>query len=489
MNRGLLVLFIAVTGFLYFSLNSKLLLVEVPREKLSSIINSEYQEVRPLISPDGKTLYFSRRHHPENTGGVRDFQDIWVAHYQNGEWSVPVRISETLNNKKTNTLCSITSDGSYALLLDSYKRVKSPLAQAYNSPAGWGAPGDLLIKDFTNQSTYYDFYYQEQTQVLISAIDDGRGYGEQDLHVSFRLEDGSYSKPQNLGNAVNSSKSDFAPFLAADGKTLYFASFGHHGLGGSDFYVSYRLDDSWKKWTEPKNLGNGINSIHDENYLSITGDFSYIYFESYPNGAENKDIYRAILPQQFRPDNLAPAENTKTVITDATQQEVSEHGPEVPESATKNPSKKAGDAGSNEPSTINNLPAREYFQDGQVMSKILQNSYFPFDSYQLSAQAHSRLKAVASILQKNPDLEVLLEGHSDSLGKDEVNLKISYLRAQAAAHYLIDQGIPISRLQVKANGDLHPLASNDDEKEGRELNRRVEVILISSTTSMRVTIY
>jgi len=480
MNRGVLVLFIAVAGILYLSLRSNLLQNEVTREKLSSIINSGYQEVRPLISPDGNTLYFSRRNHPDNTGGAKDYQDIWVSNHQNGEWSVPVKMSEPLNNHKTNTLCWISGDGSYALLLDSYKRVKSPLAQAYDSPGGWGAPGDLLIRDFINQSSYYDFYYQEQMQVLLSAIDDGTGHGEQDLHISFILEDGSYTKPRNLGTTINSSKSDFAPFLAADGKTLYFASFGHDGLGGSDFYVSYRLDHSWNKWTEPKNLGQGINSDQDENYLSITADFRYVYFESYPTGADDKDIYRALLPPQFHPENLAPVENTKIVIADATYDPDQLTVPE-PDNPAATPE--------NGQLAPNNLATRQYFMDGQVMSKILRNSYFPFNGYQLTSDGFSRLQEIAKILQNNPNVKAQVEGHADSRGTDEVNLRISYLRAQTAAHYLIDQGIPGSRLQVSGNGDQHPLASNDDEIEGRELNRRVEIILISSATSMRVTIY
>lgn len=485
-------LFIAVAGVLYLSLKSKLLHDEVPREKLSSAINSQYQEVRPLISPDGNTLYFSRRNHPDNTGGANDYQDIWVSTYLNGEWSSPERMNEPLNNKKTNTLCSITSDGRYALLLDSYKRVKSPLAQAYDSPGGWGAPDDLIIQDFVNKSSYYDFYYQEQLEVLISAIDNGRGYGEQDLHISFKLGDGSYSRPQNLGKAINSSKSDFAPFLAADGKTLYFASFGHPGMGGSDFYVSYRLDDSWEKWTEPKNLGSGINSEHDENYLSITADFKYIYFESYPTGSDNKDIYRAILPGQFHPENLAPSQNTNIVIADASDPESGISSTSVQEGTTSEVRpKRAANASPVKSGTADtqSLATREYLQDGQIVSKILRNSYFPFGSYQLTANGFSRLNEIAKILQNNPGMQAQVDGHADSWGTDDVNLRISYLRAQAAAHYLIDQGIPGSRLMVAGNGDQHPLASNDDEEEGRELNRRVEVTLIGSTTALKFTIY
>jgi len=481
MKRGILTLSIAVAGTLYLSLQSNNYDVTL-REKLSPIINSEYQEVRPLITADGMTLYFSRRYHPENQGGSRDVQDIWVSHVIDGVWSPPQNLGAPINNKKANTLCSITADGSYIMLLDGYKRVKTPLAQAYGSPAGWGAPRDVSILDFTNLSSYYDFYYDEQSRALLMAIDDGRGSGKQDLHVSFQQKDGSYSRPRNLGQTVNSSKADFAPFLAADGKTLYFASFGHEGLGGSDLYVTQRLDDSWKRWSEPKNLGPGINSEQDENYLSVTGDFSYIYFESYPEGSKEKDIYRAPLPRQFHPQNIVPKEEVSTselVVTNLEPKPVKLAQHSTPQTDQVDLSTKRTE-GKPEAPYFGNLATWQYFQDGQVKSKILNNAYFSTNSYQLSPEYISKLKEISNILLSNPAMEVQLEGHADSRGSNKTNLRISYLRAQATAHFLIDQGILGHRLQVIGNGEEEPLASNDDEKEGRELNRRVEITIINS---------
>ena len=502
-------LFIAAIGILYLSLKSNLLEDDVPREKLSATINSDFQEVRPLISPDGKTLYFSRRHHPQNTGGSKDYQDIWVTSFEDGQWTTPTKLDEPLNNKKANTLCFMSGDGSYALLFDSYKRVKTPLVQAYDSPAGWGAPGEVEIKDFVNRSSYYDFYFEENSEVLLSAIDDGDGLGKQDLHVSFKQDDGSYSKPKNLGDVINTAMDDFAPFLAADGKTLYFASFGHDGFGGSDFYVSYRLDESWKRWTEPKNLGAGINTEDDENYLSITADFRYVYFESYPTGAEEKDIYRAILPRQFHPENLAPAPPSTDVIATAKQapKQNTEESPVAVRGTSKEEKQAAIKRAVSQPPLPNapyasadnvqqrthqlapgNLNTRQSLADGLVRSKVLRNSYFSFGSYQLSNDNQRLLAEISEMLKANPALEAQLEGHADSWGTDDVNLRISYLRAQAAAHYLIDRGISGNRLQVTGSGSQVPLASNDDEKEGRELNRRVEVTLVGPASVYRFTL-
>ena len=502
-------LLIAVGGILYLSLKSRLLEDDVPREKLSSIINTDFQEVRPIISADGTRLYFSRRNHPENTGGSKDFQDIWFSDYKNGAWSTPLKLPEPINNKKTNTLCSITNDGSYALLLDSYKRVKTPLAQIRDSPAGWSAPDELVIRDFINLSSYYDFCYNQQLEVIISAIDDGHGSGEQDLHVSFKQKDGTYSKPKNLGKVINSRKSDFAPFLATDGKTLYFSSFGHEGFGGSDFYVCYRLDDSWLKWTTPKNLGQGINSANNENFLSVSSDFSYVYFESYPEGAEDKDIYRAPLPRQFHPENLKLKDSPSAPIAVSNVPESSSlksYDPVIKsETATTRPSStlpppnnstKTSSVASAKPVVkskgelyqelnglkreFGDLVAMQYISDGQAQLRILNNGYFDYNSYDLTPECKDKLNQISKLLLANAALEVQLEGHTDNWGTDMANQRLSYLRAQAAGHYLIDQGVSSSQVTVLSAGEDNPLASNDDEREGRELNRRVEITLTTT---------
>ena len=470
MKKWTLPLLIVVASTLYLTLLSNKSVDRGSREKLSSTINSDFQEVRPLISADGSTLYFSRRHHPDNTGGINDFQDIWVTQLKNDQWSEPTPLPKPFNNKKANTLCSMTADGSYAVLLDSYRRVKTTVAQVRNSPSGWGAPDELQIEDFTNLSSYYDFFYSELSDVLLMAVDNGLGQGGQDLHVSFKLADGTYSSPMNLGAAINTKKSDFAPFLAADGKTLYFASYGHEGMGGSDYFVSYRLDDSWKNWTTPKNLGSEINSKDDENYLSVTADFTHVYFESYPKGASDKDIYRAVLPMDCRPESLKPSSQEQLL---ASKESMSSANQVRPGRSSKDIT--SGDS----KITFDKLATKQHLEDGKINARILENNYFAYNSYQLSDASIKKLSEIAQLMNNNAAVEAKLLGHSDSWGTYNSNLRISYLRAQAVAHYLIDQGVPGNRLLVLAQGDQFPLASNDDEKEGRELNRRVEITLIS----------
>ena len=97
-------------------------------------------------------------------------------------------------------------------------------------------------------------------KTLIHAIEMNDSKGDQDLYVSFRKVDGSWSRPKNLGSTINTIKAENSPFLASDGVTLYFSTNGRPGYGKNDIFMSRRLDDSWVNWSEPENLGPSINT-------------------------------------------------------------------------------------------------------------------------------------------------------------------------------------------------------------------------------------
>lgn len=275
---------------------------------LNRDINTIYAEVRPLIAPSGDVLFFSRRNFPGNVYGEADRQDIWVSVRQdNGLWGTPVNLGSKINSRKADAICSVSPDGTEII---SFNEQLDPAHILYRSKLtkdGWSDPTSIEIEDFYNFDPYVDFYYSFSSKVLLMAVSRNDSRGGQDLYVSFPAGKDKWSKPQSLGGIVNSDKSDFAPFLAADGKTLYFASYGHEGFGGCDIFVTTRLDDTWKNWSEPKNLGEGINSPREESYFSISGDYKYIYFESYDATKQVRDIFRADLPQEAKPIMLSLA--------------------------------------------------------------------------------------------------------------------------------------------------------------------------------------
>ena len=134
----------------------------------------------------------------------------------------------------------------------------------------WGKPEELKINGFVNYSNYLSVNVSRKNKVMFLALDDSNTIGKRDLFVSFYNDSTkTWSKPENLGLPINSISEESSPYLDGDGKTLFFASAGHPGYGGYDLYVTYRLDDTWKKWSEPQNLGPIINTPADELNINI----------------------------------------------------------------------------------------------------------------------------------------------------------------------------------------------------------------------------
>lgn len=270
---------------------------------LSPPVNTVHEEVRPFISANGSELFFCRRDHPQNIQGQRGTQEIWMTSLQgDGAWSAPQNLGKVVNSNIGNAICSVSPDGKEIMFVHAEMDLTRPIMKSVRKDNGWSTPQPVIIEDFYNKDQYVDFYHSYENSVLLMAVTRKDTRGEQDLYVSFPAGQDKWSKPVNLGPVVNSAESDFAPFLAADGRTLYFASYGHNGLGGCDIYRTVRLDDTWRRWSKPENLGEGINSPREESYFSITGDYKHIYFESYDLKHKVRDIFRADLPEAFKPD-------------------------------------------------------------------------------------------------------------------------------------------------------------------------------------------
>lgn len=265
---------------------------------LDTVINSVFAEVRPLISADGQTLFFSRRNHSHNIGKKKDLQDVWSSSLQpDGQWGRPANAGTVINSKSADAVCSVSRDGSEIIFIHDEMSRDKPLLYAKRKDNGWGEPEPMIVDNYYSKDPYVDFFYDFGIKVLLMALTRKDSKGEQDLYVSRPVGARQWSEPVNLGPVVNSAQSDFAPFLTLDGRTLYFVSYGHKGFGGCDIFKSTRLDDTWQHWSEPVNLGPGINSAREESYFSISGDNRYIYFESYDLGHEVRDIFRANLPE------------------------------------------------------------------------------------------------------------------------------------------------------------------------------------------------
>jgi hypothetical protein len=285
-------------------------------ENLGPSINSRYDEIMPVISPDGNTLYFDRKDHPDNTNGTLN-DDIWVSQKDaKGNWSEAENAQEPFNNSGHNFLTGISADGNYALLGNVYEpdgTMTSGLSFSQKRSNGWSAPSKVGVADYYNSNKFSEFHLHANANIIVMTVQRKDGYGAKDLHVSFLLPNGSWSAPKNLGPDVNTASTEMSPHIAADGKTLYFATDGRSGYGNKDMFVTRRLDDTWVHWSEPQNLGPQINSKLWDAYYSLPASGEYAYFASEKLAVGKTDIFRIRLPKEIQPEAVTLIRGTVQV--------------------------------------------------------------------------------------------------------------------------------------------------------------------------------
>jgi hypothetical protein len=262
---------------------------------INSTINGAYEELKPVLAPCGKRLYFSRIFHPHNTYGKTDSEDIWYTEFDTptGEWSEPIRVTGVLNNAGPNFINNVSVTGDTIILGNQYLKkgkMRAGVSYSVNVNGKWSDPVAISIKNDYNISNHANHYVSLKNGIIISAIQRVETVGKRDLYVSF-WNGKSATEPINMGPVINTEMDESSPFLAADNKTLYFASKGHNGYGGYDVWVTQRLDDSWTNWTEPKNLGPAVNSSLDDEFFSITHCKNFAVF-SRRISIHNTDIFR-----------------------------------------------------------------------------------------------------------------------------------------------------------------------------------------------------
>ena len=267
------------------------------------------------------------------------------------------------------------------------------------------------------------------------------------------------------------------------------------------------MDESWTKWSEPENLGPQINSLEDDAFFNIPPTGEYGYF-SRNFTANNSDIFRFELPKEHQPDAVVTVRGV--VYNTKTRRPIQarifyESLPEGKEIGTIQSDPLTGEyqiilptgkmygylAESEGFVAINaNIDLKDTKVYGELNKDLflvpiekgavvrLNNIFFDFDKYQLKEESFPELKRVIEMIQKNPEMVLSVEGHTDNIGNDGYNFTLSERRAKAVADYLIKEGINADRLQSKGWGKTKPVASNDDEIGGRELNRRVEFIIL-----------
>lgn len=235
--------------------------------KMDKTVNTFRHEAAPVVSPDGKTLYFFVQNHPENTFGKDDTQDIWVSRKdENGVWSQAEHLRNPFNIHPSNQVFTVLPDGSIFI-----KGGRSKGEKGFSMVTPNGNLVELDVKDFKkmNKGRFYGATMSADRKHIIIYFSERENSALSDLYASHLQPDGSYSVPEKL--ALSTSTDEVGPFISPDQKTLYFGSARQAPgrQGGVDIYKSTRLDDTWMKWSTPVNLGKPINTSALDFYFTI----------------------------------------------------------------------------------------------------------------------------------------------------------------------------------------------------------------------------
>ncbi len=268
--------------------------VNVTFQNLGKEINSEFPDYYPFVSANETFIVFTSRR-KDNIGGQVEVDgyfssDIYMSNPLNDVWTKPKNMGGTVNTRYDEQAVGLTPDGQTMLMyidhIDSLGNIYSSINKA----------GTFQKMRKLNNNVNSDFetagsITPDGNIIFFASKRDG-GFGETDLYMARKLPNGLWAKAQNLGSTLNTKYKEDFPQIAPNGKTLYFSSQGHAGMGDFDLFQS-TWNEEENSWTSPKNLGYPINSVGDDRCISFTENNRVAYISaSRDGGFGDLDLYR-----------------------------------------------------------------------------------------------------------------------------------------------------------------------------------------------------
>jgi len=389
-------------------------------------INSEYDEGTPSFTADGKTMYFTRA---MNDKGESSGTSIFVSKRSGAEWGAPEQLV-------------IIQDSLADTLTFAHPAVSAAGLQLY------------FASDLPN------------------------GYGGIDIWM-VKQEGNVWSVPINLGPDVNTSGNEMFPYLRND-SLLYFSSDGLPGFGGLDIYKAVKKQDT--EWNV-SNMGSPINSKNDDFGITFSQEAERGYFSTNRNDRKGYDhIYSFVLPVlEFKFEGSIIDDKSKEPLAGAIIKLIGNDG-----TNRKITSKKDGSFSypldkeveyvflatargylnkSGEMTTLNaqkSIIHTKHFELTSIRQPIrLNNIFFDFASAELTPQSYAALDTLIKTLSDNPNITIEVSAHSDAIGEDDVNIKMSQLRAQSVVNYLISNEVAADRLKAQGYGETQPVVVDE----------------------------
>ncbi|NSW46328.1 MAG: OmpA family protein [Bacteroidales bacterium] len=513
--------------------------IKIEPQNLSEVINAP-DEVQncPVISDDesiivftaGKKNIFSAELDLNTNNPDYKLDDIYFAKKVDGKWSEPVNITKQLGagNQQRTVPVSISSDGKELYLVRD-DNDDGNIYVSFLKNDKWTKMKPLNKHINTKYWESHATITKDGNTLFFTSDRDG-GFGGLDIYRSDKDDKGEWGPAVNLGPTINSIYDEETPFVIGDkGKyTLYFSSQGHYSMGGFDVFYSTLLNNS--KWSTPINIGFPLNTVGNDLFYVPKANGEYFFFPLNNNergGIVKNNIYKAKvnLPGMKPVEETKPPQLVKVLVKGVVK--LADNANELPKDiavvfydslkniniASIKPSLDSGYyqnvvgpgsyrltfscSGYNSKTEYvyipENFSAKEVVIDATLepieVSKgeyfVIRNIFFDYGKYDLRRESEIELQRLAQLMQKNPGLMVEIVGHTDALGSDKFNQKLSENRAKAAIDYLVSLGIDPSRFVAKGMGKREFIAINknpdgSDNPEGRQLNRRVEIKLLNT---------
>ena len=508
--------------------------VKAKIDNVGGVINGKYSEYAPVISADESVMMFTSTREG-SVGGVlapngEYFEDIYESRHINGQWTTPKNMGEPINTGTHDACIALAPRGDELFI---YKDKKEDIYYSKKRGDGWSKPKSMGDNINTKYSELSISVTEDEKTVYFSSNRPG-GYGGFDIYMSKMDKNGDWGPAINLGPMINTGTDEDSPFISVDGEALYFSSRGHETMGGYDIFISF-LEDG--KWTDPVNIGYPINTSQDDIYFVLSADGKHGYYASGKEGGRGgKDIYMITMPkgidddgltakstetvatnvemkvEKQKTDNLAagktksavtilqgkvideisqePLEATVTLVDNATGEVISEEKSNATTGSylvTLPSGKNYGIAISRDDYLFHSenfdLPKSDDYQEINkdialkkiaVGSRIvLKNIFFDTGKSTLRPESNTEIDRLYDLLKEVPTMKIEISGHTDNIGSQDYNQKLSESRASAVTEYLLQKGIVGGRLTYKGYGFSRPIAPNDND-ENRQLNRRTE---------------
>ena len=468
---------------------------------MGGTVNTKYHDYLPKITADRMYMTFTSRRSgstgSEKSGVLRE--DVYFTKNAGGVWATAKQFKTPINTIYDDACIGLSEDGQTMFL--------------YKGTNG----GDIYISELNGDKWSTPVAFQHNTEHFESSASlapDGRTLyfvrsigTNKDIWVSKRNAANKWSTPQKLGGGINTRFDEESPYMHADGKTLYFSSKGHSSMGGYDIFKTVKTGNVWSK---PINIGYPINTSRDDIYFVLAADGKLGYYSTQKEGGRGlQDLYTIRMPISSHSPALTllkgivkdiktkkPICSNITITNNATNKVI----------GTYKSNCKTGEFLVSLPSNINYgisvdhkgylffsdhvfLPSSKGYKKvtksvnltplASGAKVVLQNIFFDVGKYELKPTSYAELNRVYGLLKKYPNLKIEISGHTDNIGNNDANVKLSKYRAFAVTTYLKQKGISANRLTAKGYGSSKPLASNESET-GRAKNRRTEFKIIST---------